>query len=241
MPVLYPAGPSRTRRGHGGFPRRGGGYPPDMDVERPGAGHWVPASGALSDLREAVAGCRGCELWAEATQPVFSSGAATARLMLVGEQPGDQEDRRGVPFVGPAGRLLDDALEAAGIDSGQVYLTNAVKHFRFTVRGRRRIHEKPAVGHILACHPWLEAELAAVRPALVVCLGATAARAVFGEPVRIGEVRGLVQPIPGSRGLALVTVHPSAVVRLRGKPDWQQAFGAFVADLRAAADAALPG
>ena len=210
-----------------------------MDARRPGAEQWVPASRKLPDLREAVGRCRGCELWADATQPVFSSGAATARLMLVGEQPGDQEDRRGVPFVGPAGRLLDEALGAAGIDSRQVYLTNAVKHFRFTLRGKRRIHEKPAVGHIAACHPWLAAELAVVRPALVVCLGATAARAVLGTEVRIGEVRGLVQQLPDSPGLALVTVHPSSVVRLRGKPEWKKAFDALVADLRTAAEAAI--
>lgn len=154
--------------------------------------------------------------------------------MLVGEQPGDQEDRQGEPFVGPAGRVLDEALTAAGIDPAGVYLTNAVKHFRFTPRGKRRIHEKPAAGHIVACHPWLEAELAAVRPELVVCLGATAARAVFGRDVRIGDVRGLVQPLPGAGCEVMVTAHPSAVLRLRGRDGWAEAFDALVADLRVA-------
>lgn len=208
-----------------------------MDADRPGAQRWVPGSARLPELRDAVAGCRGCELWRDATQAVFSTGAAGAPLMLVGEQPGDQEDRRGVPFVGPAGRLLDEALAAAGIDHGAVYLTNAVKHFRFELRGKRRIHEKPAVGHIVACHPWLAAELDAVRPRLVVCLGATAARAVFGHAVTIGEVRGLIRPLPETDRLALVTVHPSAVVRLRGRDGWQEAFDALVADLRTASGA----
>lgn len=151
------------------------------DVERPGAEAWVPAEGGLAALREAAPGCRGCELWRDATQVVFSTGPRSAGLMLVGEQPGDQEDRTGEPFVGPAGRVLDDALEAAGIRREDVYLTNAVKHFRHepAAPGKRRIHAKPAVGHIVACQPWLEAELEVVSPKVVVCLGATAARAVL--------------------------------------------------------------
>ena len=160
--------------------------------QRPGAQHWVPPEGDLAALREAAPGCRGCELWADATQVVFSAGGPHARLLLVGEQPGDQEDRAGEPFIGPAGRVLDDALREAGIDRGAVYVTNAVKHFRFGApgRGTRRLHKKPAVAHIDACRPWLAAEVAAVRPDVVVCLGATAARSVLGVDVRIDTVRG---------------------------------------------------
>ena len=206
-----------------------------MRADRPGAQRWVPPSADVSELREAVEACRGCELWEPATQAVFSTGSPGARLMLVGEQPGDQEDRQGVPFVGPAGRLLHDALEAAGIDSDQTYLTNAVKHFRFTRRGKRRMHEKPGLAHIAACHPWLDAELASVRPGIVVCLGATAARAVLGHDVKIGEVRGLIQSMAGVPEPVLVTVHPSAVVRLYGRDGWDEAFQALVADLKTAA------
>ena len=195
----------------------------------------MPPSADVSELREAVEACRGCELWEPATQAVFSTGSPGARLMLVGEQPGDQEDRQGVPFVGPAGRLLHDALEAAGIDSDQTYLTNAVKHFRFTRRGKRRMHEKPGLAHIAACHPWLDAELASVRPGIVVCLGATAARAVLGHDVKIGEVRGLIQSMARIPEPVLVTVHPSAVGRLYGRDGWDEAFQALVADLKTAA------
>jgi uracil-DNA glycosylase len=202
--------------------------------ERPGAQQWVPPAGDVDALRQAAPGCRGCELWADATQVVFSVGSEKARLVLVGEQPGDREDRTGEPFVGPAGDVLADALDAAGIDRTAVYLTNAVKHFRFTERGKRRIHKTPGVAHVEACHPWLEAELAAVAPDVIVCLGATAARAVLGREVRIGEVRG--RPLEGDGGArVVVTTHPSAVLRLRGKPGWDEAFDALVKDLRAAA------
>jgi DNA polymerase len=208
------------------------------DVERPGAEQWVPEFGGVAGLREAAADCRGCELWEAATQVVFSSGSARARLVLVGEQPGDQEDREGEPFIGPAGAVLREALEQAGIALDDVYLTNAVKHFRFTQapRGKRRIHEKPNVAQIEACHPWLSAELGAVRPHVIVCLGATAGRSVLGRPVRITAERGKV--IRDASGLAdarvLITTHPSAVLRLRGKPEWDEAFDAFVADLQSA-------
>ena len=206
------------------------------EVERPGAQEWVPERGGVSALREAVHGCRGCELWAPATQAVFSSGPARARLMLVGEQPGDQEDKAGEPFVGPAGRVLRDALETAGVGIGEVYLTNAVKHFRFEERGKRRLHKNPEVAHITACRPWLDAELAAVRPEVVVALGATAGRAVFHRTVRIGAERGTITETPeGVR--ALLTAHPSAVLRLRGKPEWDDAFGQLAADLATAAGA----
>ena len=154
----------------------------------------MPDGAGLDLLRNAAEGCRGCELWRDATQVVFSRGGSEARIMLVGEQPGDQEDLKGEPFVGPAGRRLADAVDAAGIAREQVYVTNAVKHFRFEQRGKRRIHQKPAVGHIDACRPWLEAEFDVVDPAIVVALGATAARSILGRTVRIGEVRGRVLP-----------------------------------------------
>jgi uracil-DNA glycosylase family protein len=210
--------------------------------DRPGADEWVPERPDLDALRAAAPACRGCELHRDATQVVFSSGRAGARLMLVGEQPGDREDLEGEPFVGPAGLLLDRAIEAAGIRRRDVYLTNAVKHFRFELRGKRRIHAKPAVGHIVACRPWLEAEFEAVRPRVVVCLGATAARAVIGSAVRIGEIRGRViredrdgRPLPAP---AIVTEHPSAVLRVREQPDREAAFDRLVVDLGTAAQAA---
>jgi uracil-DNA glycosylase family protein len=180
--------------------------------------------------------CRGCELWGPATQAVFSSGPASAALVLVGEQPGDREDREGEPFVGPAGRVLADALHAADLDPDEVYLTNAVKHFRFTERGKRRLHKTPDVAHIRACVPWLEAELAAVRPRVVVALGATAARAVLGREVRIGAERG--QVLDGEAHDVLITTHPSALLRLRDRAEFGATFDAFVADLRTAAAAA---
>lgn len=204
-----------------------------------GAKEWVPSTRSSSKLADAAEGCRGCDLWQDATQVVFSRGPTTAQLVLVGEQPGDQEDLAGAPFVGPAGRVLVDALEAACIDRSQVYVTNAVKHFRHRARGKRRIHEKPSIAHVEACHPWLAAELSIVRPEVVVCLGATAGRAVLGRPVRIGAERGQVLHEPvGGVPLAVITTHPSALLRLRDKADWPDAFDGFVADLRLAASAA---
>lgn len=212
------------------------------DEDRPGAQKWVPPDASLDELRAAAPGCRGCELYHEATQVVFSTGSVRARIMLVGEQPGDREDREGEPFVGPAGQLLDRALEAAGIRRGDAYLTNAVKHFRFEQRGKRRIHAKPAVGHVVACHPWLEAEFEVVRPRVVVCLGATAARAVLGGDVRIGDVRGevLAEGRGGTKlpAPAVVTEHPSAVLRVREAPAREAAFDRLVDDLAAAAEVA---
>ena len=214
-------------------------------IERPGAEEWVPAGGALDELRLAAESCRGCELWRDATQVVFSRGRETASMMLVGEQPGDREDLEGVPFVGPAGRLLADAVDAAGIPRDRVYVTNAVKHFRFERRGKRRIHEKPAVAHIVACHPWLEAEFEAVDPEVIVALGATAARAVLGRTVRIGQVRGRVlPPDPAAPASALpaptvVTTHPSALLRIDDAADREAAFGLLVEDLRTAASVAF--
>lgn len=208
-------------------------------VERPGAEQWVPDDAGLAGLRRAAPDCRGCELYRDATQLVFSSGRAHARLMLVGEQPGDREDLEGRPFVGPAGRTLDAAVDAAGIAPRDVYLTNAVKHFRFERRGKRRIHEKPGIGHIDACRPWLIAEFAAVDPRVIVCLGATAGRSVLGRNVRIGTERGrLLEPGPFASAPVLITTHPSALLRERDEGARERAFDAFVADLRLAAAAA---
>ena len=197
------------------------------------ASRWVPARPTLRRLAEAAPSCRGCELWEPATQVVFGDGARDAGMVLVGEQPGDQEDRAGEPFVGPAGKLLDDALAEAGIARETAYLTNAVKHFRFEQRGKRRIHQKPDVSHMVACHPWLEAELAVVGPEVVVALGATAGRAVLGRTVKVGAERG--RPIARDDGPPVVlTTHPSAVLRLRGKDGFGDAFAGLVDDLRAA-------
>lgn len=216
--------------------------------DRPGAGRWVPDGAGRRDvdaLAQAAHACRGCELWHDATQVVFSAGPPDADLALVGEQPGDREDREGEPFVGPAGRVLADALETAGLEAGSVYLTNAVKHFRHVElpeRGKRRLHKTPDVAHVRACLPWLEAELAAVRPRVVVALGATAARAVLGAPARVGELRGrLLDPPEGGAfpgAPVVVTTHPSALLRLRDRSGWDDAFAALVADLGAAARAA---
>jgi DNA polymerase len=166
-------------------------------------------------LAEAAKGCKACHLYANATQTVFGEGGAHAALVLVGEQPGDQEDLQGHPFVGPAGRILDGALEAAGIDRNDVYVTNAVKHFKWEPRGKRRLHAKPNLLEVHACHGWLEAELAAVKPAVVVCMGATAAQAVLGRAVPIGASRGKVLDGGPLAPRVVVTMHPSSLLRLR--------------------------
>lgn len=188
----------------------------------------------LDELRARVEDCRNCELYRDATRAVFSAGRASASIMLVGEQPGDREDREGEPFVGPAGRVLDEALELAGIPRPDVYLTNAVKHFRFERRGKRRIHQKPAVSHIEACHPWLQSELEVVGPRAVVCLGATAGRSVLGRPVKIGAERG--QVIEGALPTAgvVITTHPSALLRLRDRDDYGDELRRLADDLRVA-------
>ncbi|MBN6041339.1 UdgX family uracil-DNA binding protein [Amycolatopsis sp. 195334CR] len=201
------------------------------------AADFVPETKDLARLREAAAGCRGCDLYRDATQTVFGEGTRRARTMMIGEQPGDQEDRRGEPFVGPAGRLLDRALEESGIERDGVYVTNAVKHFKFRRddRGSRRIHKKPGRTEIVACRPWLDAELDAVNPDLVILLGATAAQAVFGPDFRITERRGEVLDLPGGSkardARAVATVHPSSILRSRER---DEAYAAFVADLKAA-------
>ena len=207
-----------------------------------------PLVTSLAGLREAIHACRRCPLYRNATQAVPGEGPRHSRLMLVGEQPGDKEDLEGEPFVGPAGTVLAEALAAAGVDPGHVYLTNAVKHFRFEERGKQRLHKTPDLAHIRACHPWLTAELKAVRPVVVVCLGATAGRAVLGRPVRIGAERGRLLSAPAGAALGgtagnarvLLTTHPSAVLRLRGRTEYPEAFDLLVADLEIAA-AALGG
>jgi DNA polymerase len=195
----------------------------------------VPEHANIEQLKRAAEDCKGCELWKPATQVVFSAGNPRAPLALVGEQPGDVEDREGIPFVGPAGRLLQDALEEAGIPKEDLYVTNAVKHFRFTERGKRRIHATPQVTHITACRPWLEAELRVVDPALIVCLGAVAARSLLGTTFRVTRQRGQVVDIATPIGVrrVLATVHPSAVLRATSE-DRSAAFAGLVADLRTA-------
>jgi uracil-DNA glycosylase family protein len=190
----------------------------------------------MTSLRAAAAQCRGCELWEPATQVVFSAGPARAPLVLVGEQPGDVEDKQAVPFVGPAGRLLQEALEEAGIDRSDAYLTNAVKHFRYRPVGKRRIHEKPELVHVRACRPWLVAELRVVKPEVVVVLGATAAAALLGKDFRVTQHRGEVIEADTDAGrLRFVpTVHPSSVLRAPSGAR-AEARAALVADLRVAA------
>ncbi|MDQ3343432.1 MAG: UdgX family uracil-DNA binding protein [Actinomycetota bacterium] len=184
---------------------------------------------SLDELREAAAGCTNCDLYRHATQTVFGAGPQDARLMLVGEQPGDREDVEGEPFVGPAGRLLDQALVEAGIDRDVVYVTNAVKHFKFAPRGKRRIHATPKAEEIRACRPWLDGEIAAVRPAVVAALGATAAKVLLGPSFRVSKQRGEVVERDGLRLTA--TIHPSAI--LRGPPEQREAaLNDLVDDLR---------
>lgn len=198
-----------------------------------------PAAGTtLQGLRTAARDCRACPLWRRATQTVFGAGAARARLLLVGEQPGDEEDRHGLPFVGPAGRLLGEALEAAGIDRGETYVTNAVKHFKWKQvegRGKRRIHEKPNAAEIRACHPWLLAEIESVGPEVIVCLGATAAQALLGPAFRVTKQRGVALPFR-SGVLILATVHPSAILRAPDRETRRIEMDRFVADLSVARD-----
>ncbi|HEY7604628.1 MAG TPA: UdgX family uracil-DNA binding protein [Gaiellaceae bacterium] len=199
------------------------------------AAEYVPERLSLTTLREAVQGCRGCPLYANATQAVFGEGAAHAEVMLVGEQPGDKEDVDGRPFVGPAGRLLDEALAEAGIDRSRAYVTNAVKHFKWQGRGKRRIHQKPTWSESMACRPWLEAELAAVRPRVVVALGATAAQSLLGKDFRVTKQRG--EPVDSPLAEHVVaTVHPSSILRQRDEQARHAELAAFVDDLRVVAD-----
>ena len=199
--------------------------------ETESAAAYVPESPSLPRLREAAAGCRGCHLWENATQTVFGEGARAADVMLVGEQPGDQEDLAGKPFVGPAGRLLDKALEEAGIDRKLAYVTNVVKHFKWQPRGKRRIHQKPNWAEMAACRPWLDAELEVVGPEVVVCLGATAAQALIGRDFRVSRQRGELVESPLAR-YVLATVHPSSILRQRDDASREAEYAAFVGDLR---------
>lgn len=173
----------------------------------------VPERPTLPSLREAAAGCRACDLWERGTQTVFGAGPPDARIFFVGEQPGNEEDRVGEPFVGPAGRLLDQALQAAGIDRRLVYVTNVVKHFKWEARGKRRLHVKPNASEIAACRPWLDAELAVIRPRVVVLLGATAAQALLGKDFRVTRSRGELLENTGLAPYVMATVHPSSVLR----------------------------
>jgi DNA polymerase len=211
----------------------------------PGAQAFIPAGAhSLAELKAAAPDCRGCELHADATQVVFGRGDAHARVVFVGEQPGDVEDQQGLPFVGPAGHLLRKAVDDAGIDPSTVYITNAVKHFRFELRGKRRIHQTPGPVHIAACRPWLVSELAQLKPELVVVLGATAAKALLGPSFRVTRSRGQLLPWPASAQRpqdfpvaeiqALATIHPSAVLRA---DDRDAAYGGLVDDLKIAAQA----
>ena len=193
---------------------------------------------ALEVLAADAATCRACDLWKVGTQTVFGRGPESADVMLVGEQPGDQEDLEGEPFVGPAGRLLDDALEAAGVQRDRVYVTNAVKHFKWKPRGKRRIHDKPNRSEVVACHRWLDAELEVVDPSVVVALGATAGQSLFGPKFRVGTARGRELELDGRTVVA--TIHPSAVLRSRSSADRAEAFAGLVGDLGLAARA-LPG
>ena len=190
----------------------------------------IPEGASLDELRSLAAGCTACDLFRNATQTVFGDGAAGARVMLVGEQPGDREDLEGEPFVGPAGALLDRALLEAGIDRSQAYVTNVVKHFKWRPAGKRRLHQKPGAEEIRACRPWLESEIAAVEPAVVVCLGATAAQALLGPAFRVTRQRGQFVPWEGAPAI-LATVHPSSILRAPDEGARQTEMQAFVADL----------
>ncbi|TDO51159.1 DNA polymerase [Kribbella sp. VKM Ac-2571] len=201
-------------------------------VKYPGAEAWVPHDGGMRKVRAVLGECRGCDLWQDAEQAVAGEGPVRARMMIVGETPGDHEDKEGHVFVGPAGHLLDKALAEAGIVRSEVYLTNAVKHFRFERQGKRRIHKTPAASQITACHPWLRRELEIVKPSLVVVMGSVAAKALLGSTFRVTQERGKRVELPS--GLpAVATVHPSSVVR---SEEFRRDFGLFADDLRVAVD-----
>jgi DNA polymerase len=199
---------------------------------KPGtAADLIPARPTLTTLREAAKNCRACDLWKLGTQTVFGEGAPTARLMLVGEQPGNEEDLTGHPFVGPAGKLLDRALAEARIDRATVYVTNVVKHFKWEPRGKRRIHKKPSAREIAACRPWLDTEIALVKPHAIVCLGATAAQALLGRQFKVTAHRGELIPSPLAP-LVLATVHPSSILRAPDDETRRREMARFTQDLR---------
>lgn len=212
---------------------------PRTETVRPrnDASSFLPPVLNLPDLRHAARDCKACDLWRNATQTVFGEGPAKARVLFVGEQPGDQEDRAGLPFVGPAGRLLDDALVESGIDRSEVYVTNVVKHFKWvaTQRGKRRIHKKPRSSEIQACRPWLDAELKVVQPEVVVCLGASAAQALLGRNFRVTRSRGLLIESDFAPHV-LATAHPASILRAPDSREREQQRGEFVRDLKKVAD-----
>jgi len=202
-----------------------------MKLQR-SAADYMPARRSLKALREAAAHCRGCDLYKGATQTVFGDGKARAKLMFVGEQPGDSEDRAGEPFVGPAGKLLRKAMVDAGIDPGDTYITNAVKHFKYVVRGKRRIHQTPRVIELQACRPWLDAEIKQVKPDVIVALGSTAAKALFGPEFRVTTQRGHVFTSMDIAANVVATVHPSSILRARDDESRHSELAKFVADLK---------
>jgi DNA polymerase len=201
------------------------------EVLFPGARRFLPSRRTLPLLRAAAQACQGCDLYSKATQAVFGEGPGTARVVLVGEQPGNEEDLQGHPFVGPAGGLLDRALADAAIDRSATYVTNVVKHFRFEERGKRRLHKKPTMAEIRACQPWFEAEIELLKPKVIVCLGATAAQALLGSKFRLMKERGV--PVKDRRAeLVIATIHPSAILRTPDPIDRQVAYSRFVEELR---------
>lgn len=195
------------------------------------AADFLPAHHTLKALRESARSCKGCDLYKNATQTVFGEGPSNASVVFVGEQPGDQEDRQGRPFVGPAGRLLDKALTAARVSREQVYVTNAVKHFKWIWRGKRRLHQKPVVRQVMACKPWLEAEFEVLKPKIVVCMGTTAAQAVLGKPVLVTKERGKF--IASDSGPAIfITIHPSAIYRQRDRSEQEKEYRRFAEEMK---------
>jgi uracil-DNA glycosylase len=200
-------------------------------VKQTSAADFLPQKRTLESLRAAAQACRGCDLYKNATQTVFGEGPKDATVMLVGEQPGDMEDRQGRPFVGPAGRILDKALAEAHILRDEVYITNAVKHFRWIQRGKRRLHQKPLIRQVIACKPWLEAEIEVVRPKVLVCLGATAALSMVGRTVRITQDRGKFFDTD-SGAAVLITIHPSSIYRLREKDEQEKEYRRFVTEMK---------
>jgi uracil-DNA glycosylase len=200
-------------------------------TENTSAGDFLPKTRSLQSLQQAAKSCKGCDLYRNATQTVFGEGPGHASVMLIGEQPGDVEDQKGEPFVGPAGRMLDRALEEALISRDEVYVTNAVKHFKWIWRGKRRLHQKPSIRQVMACRPWLEAEIEVVQPQILVCMGATAAQSVVGKPVLVMKERGKF--IDSALGrLAFVTIHPSSILRQRERDEREQEYRRFASEMK---------
>jgi uracil-DNA glycosylase family protein len=205
------------------------------EEEETSAAKWVPETRDLRTLQDAARACQGCELYKRATQVVFGEGPRDAKLVMIGEQPGDEEDRKGHPFVGPAGRVLDKAIREAGLEREKIYVTNAVKHFKFEQRGKRRIHRKPSAAEVRACRPWLQAELALIEPEITVCLGVTAVQSLLGPGFRLTEQRGIFFPHPWAKQV-VATVHPSAI--LRASERYEEEYQRFLHDMRLIANKA---